>query len=344
MGKSKGNVLVTGATGFIGSHTIVELLDSDYSVIGIDNLVNSSEKVLERIKEVSGKEFPFFKIDIRDFSRLNKLISSHKIDAVIHFAGYKAVGESVKDPLLYFSNNLKGTINLLEVMQKHEVKKIVFSSSCTVYGNPKTVPVSEMEKESPQNPYGRTKTWIDQMLNDLYLSENNSWSIISLRYFNPIGAHPSGKIGEDPDGIPNNLLPYITQTAIGRRDELSIFGNDYPTPDGTCIRDYIHVLDLSEGHVKALDKILSDENNNIEYVNLGTGRGHSVMEVVKTFMEVNDIKIPYRFSQRRDGDAAIIYADPSKAKSYLNWKANRTLNDMLRDAWNFQKKNPRGYK
>lgn len=342
MEKSRGNILVTGATGFIGSHTIVELLGEGYSVIGIDNLINSSERVIERIKELSGKEFTFFKIDIRDFGQLDKLISSHRIDAVMHFAGYKAVGESVKEPMLYFSNNLKGTVNLLEVMEKHNLKKFVFSSSCTVYGNPQSVPVSESEKKSPQNPYGRTKAWIDEMLNDLYLSDKKNWSIISLRYFNPIGAHPSGKIGEDPEGIPNNLLPYITQTAIGTREELSIFGNDYPTPDGTCIRDYIHIVDLSEGHVKALNKILNDiDCNSLEYVNLGTGKGYSVLEVVDTFIEVNNQNVQYKFTPRREGDAAIIYADPTKAKSYLNWEASKTLKDMLRDAWNFQKKNPK---
>lgn len=335
------NILVTGATGFIGSHTVVELLNDGYKVIGIDNFTNSSKVVLERIKKLSNNKFHFEKLDIRDKEALEELFKKNDISSVIHFAGYKAVGESVGNPLLYFSNNLKGTVTLLEVMNQFAVKKFVFSSSCTVYGTPSNVPVTEEAKLSPENPYGRTKTWIDEMLNDISLSDND-WSIISLRYFNPIGAHPSGILGEDPTGKPNNLLPFVTQTAIGRREKLLIFGDDYPTPDGTCIRDYIHVQDLAIGHLKALEKIFS-EYPSIKYVNIGTGKGYSVLDIVKTFEDVNQVKVPFEIAPRRAGDAPIIFADPSKANSYLGWKAEFNLEEMLRDAWNFQKKNPKGY-
>ncbi len=338
---SKKLVLVTGATGFIGSHTIVELLKDDYDIIGIDNLSNSSNIVVNRIKEITKKEFKFEQVDIRDEAALNGLFSQHKIDAVIHFAGYKAVGESVEKPLLYFSNNLKGTVTLLEVMDKNNVKSIVFSSSCTVYGHPKEVPVKENDSLSPENPYGRTKTWIDEILKDISNSDSQ-WSVISLRYFNPIGAHPSGLLGEDPKGAPNNLMPYIAQTAIGKREQLSVFGNDYNTLDGTCIRDYIHITDLANGHLKAVEK-LENVINRIEYVNLGTGRGYSVLDIINTFVEVNKVDIPYNITSRRPGDAAVIYSDPSKAKRFLNWEAKKGLKEMVKDAWNFQLENPNGY-
>lgn len=335
------SILVTGATGFIGSHTIVQLLQDGYNVIGIDNFSNSTSTVITRIKEITNKEFLFEQIDIRDQETLDGLFRENSIDAVIHFAGYKAVGESVEKPLLYFSNNLKGTITLLEVMNENNVKKMVFSSSCTVYGEPDEVPVKENDSLSPQNPYGRTKTWIDEILNDISNSDSH-WSVISLRYFNPIGAHPSGLLGEDPKGIPNNLIPYITQTAIGNREVLSIFGDDYNTPDGTCIRDYIHISDLANGHLKALKK-LEDENNTIEYVNLGTGQGYSVLEVLHAFMVVNKVEVPHQITSRRPGDAAVVYSDPAKAKDFLKWEAEKGLKEMVKDAWNFQIKNPNGY-
>jgi len=333
-------ILVTGASGFIGSHTIVELIESGFHVIGIDNFANSSGEVLARIKQITGKNIIFREADIRDKDELMSIFEEHQPDSVIHFAGYKAVGESVEDPLLYYSNNLAGTITLLEVMKEKNVKKIVFSSSCTVYGSPDNVPIDESFPIQPENPYGRTKAVIDRILFDLYQSDNE-WSIISLRYFNPIGAHSSAVLGEDPAGIPNNLIPYITQTAVGKLKKLQVFGSDYPTKDGTCVRDYIHVTDLASGHVKAVEKLgILD----CEFINLGTGRGCTVLEVINTFQEVNDITVPYEFSDRRAGDAVEVYANPEKAKEILNWKAEKSLHDMLRDAWNFQKKNPNGYR
>lgn len=336
----KKKVLVTGVTGFIGSHTVVELLLNGYEVIGIDNLSNSSIKVLSRIKKITGRDFHFFEIDIRDSNLLDLIFNNYDIESVIHFAGYKAVGESVENPMLYYSNNIVGTITLLDSMKKYNVKKIVFSSSCTVYGTPKSVPVSETSSIQPENPYGRSKAWIDLILKDTFMSDKE-WSIISLRYFNPIGAHSSGLIGEDPLGVPNNLVPYLTQVAIGRRKRLNIFGNDYPTKDGTCIRDYLHVVDLARGHVNALKKVY--ENSSCEYINLGTGNGYSVLDIVNTFQDVTKIKIPYCITERRPGDAPIIFSETKKANNFLNWKADKSLAEMLYDSWHFQQKNPKGY-
>lgn len=337
----KNKILISGVTGFIGSHTAVELIESGHSVIGVDNLSNSSADVVDRIYQITDKKIDFSLVDIRDYDSLDNIFKNNVIDAVIHFAGYKAVGESVKNPMLYYSNNLKGTITLLEIMNRHDVTNLVFSSSCTVYGNPESVPVTELTLKSPVNPYGRTKAWIDEILNDLSVS-NKEWSIISLRYFNPIGAHSSSLIGEDPLGKPNNLVPFITQVAVGRRKKLSVFGDDYPTKDGTCIRDYIHVVDLARGHTKAIEKVF--DFNGCEFVNLGTGKGHSVLEVVNTFQQENNVDIDYEIVGRRPGDASEIYADPSKARRFLDWKAEKSLNEMLKDAWNFQQKNPNGYK
>lgn len=338
--KNNNTILITGATGYIASHTIVELIKKGYEIVGIDNLANSSKNVLDKVKEITGVSIRFFEIDIRDSSSLRDLFEKFKFKAVMHFAGYKAVGESVSNPLLYYSNNLCGTIILLDVMNEYAVKNIVFSSSCTVYGNPDTVPVEEGESINPQNPYGRTKAYIDQILKDISTSDPD-WSIISLRYFNPIGAHESGLIGEDPHGIPNNLVPFITQTAVGKLDKLSVFGNDYPTKDGTCIRDYIHVIDLAIAHRKALEHL---EKTSCEFVNLGTGKGYSVLEVLKSFEKVNSVEIPFEIAPRREGDAVEVFAKPDKANKLLNWEAKRSLEKMLKDAWNFQQQNPGGYR
>jgi UDP-glucose 4-epimerase len=326
------NILVTGATGYIGSHTCVELINSGYSVYGIDNLAQSSGSVIDRIEKLNGPLASFQVIDIRDYSELDKFFDENDIDAVIHFAGYKAVGESMENPVLYFSNNLRGSVCLLEVMKKHGVKSLIFSSSCTVYGDPEKTPIDESTKLNPKNPYGRTKLWIEEMLNDITKSDED-WRITSLRYFNPIGAHPSGKLGEIPVGIPNNLLPYITQTAVGDRDCLNIFGNDYPTKDGTCIRDYIHVVDLATGHIKALEKL----KTGFETYNLGTGVGFSVLEMVTKFIELNDVNVEYKFVNRRPGDAAEVWAKVDKAKDELGWSTQFSLDDMLIHSWNWQK-------
>jgi UDP-glucose 4-epimerase len=289
-------ILVTGGAGYIGSHTCVTLLEQGHEVVVVDNLMNSSEKSLERVKEITGKEITFYKVDLLDKEKLDEVFSKHIVEAVIHFAGLKAVGESVQKPLMYYHNNLTGTFNLLEVMQAHKVKQIIFSSSATVYGNPEKVPVTENTPiVTPASPYGKTKLMIEQILQDLYVSDKE-WRVILLRYFNPIGAHPSGKIGEDPNGIPNNLFPFITQVAVGKRPELSVYGDDYPTPDGTCIRDYIHVVDLAEGHVKALEKLSSLQE--VKIYNLGTGKGQSVFEVIAAFEKTSGKKIPYQVAGR----------------------------------------------
>jgi UDP-glucose 4-epimerase len=333
------SVLITGGTGYIGSHTVVEFLNNDYDVVIMDNLSNSKKEALNRIEKITGKKPKFYEVDLLDKEGMKKIFQENKIDSVIHFAGLKAVGESVEKPLLYYKNNITGTINLLEVMKEQGVKKIVFSSSATVYGYSTDVPFNEDTPLSATNPYGRTKLIIEEILRDIYVSDNN-WGIALLRYFNPIGAHESGLIGEDPNGKPNNLMPYITQVAIGKRDKLSVFGDDYDTPDGTGVRDYIHVVDLAKGHLKALEKIMKE--NIAEAYNLGTGKGYSVLDLVKTFQKVNEVEIPYEITDRRPGDIAICYADPEKAKKELNWKAEKGIEEMCRDSWNWQKNNPNG--
>jgi UDP-glucose 4-epimerase len=333
------SVLITGGTGYIGSHTVVEFLNNDYDVVIMDNLSNSKKEALNRIEKITGKKPKFYEVDLLDKEGMKKIFQENKIDSVIHFAGLKAVGESVEKPLLYYKNNITGTINLLEVMKEQGVKKIVFSSSATVYGYSTDVPFNEDTPLSATNPYGRTKLIIEEILRDIYVSDNN-WGIALLRYFNPIGAHESGLIGEDPNGKPNNLMPYITQVAIGKRDKLSVFGDDYDTPDGTGVRDYIHVVDLAKGHLKALEKIMKE--NIAEAYNLGTGKGYSVLDLVKTFQKVNEVDIPYEITDRRPGDIATCYADPEKAKKELNWKAEKGIEEMCRDSWNWQKNNPNG--
>lgn len=333
-------ILITGGAGYIGSHACVEFLNAGYEIVVLDNFSNSKPEVLKRIKELTGKDFKFYEVDLLDKKGLERIFNENNIEAVIHFAGLKAVGESVLIPLKYYKNNITGTLNLLEVMQEKNVKKIVFSSSATVYGNPEKVPITEDAPLSATNPYGRTKLFIEYILKDLYVSDNE-WSIALLRYFNPIGAHESGKIGEDPNGIPNNLMPYITQVAVGKREKLNVFGNDYSTHDGTGVRDYIHVVDLVIGHIKALEKIMNETG--VKVYNLGTGVGYSVLDVVKAFEEANGIKIPYEIVDRRPGDVDQVYADPTKALKELGWKAERNIVDMCRDSWNWQKNNPNGY-
>jgi UDP-glucose 4-epimerase len=332
-------ILVTGGAGFIGSHTCVELLNQNYEVIVIDNLSNSKETSLARVEEITGKKITFIKVDLLDKEGLRQVFKENQIQAVIHFAGLKAVGESVKKPLEYYKNNITGTITLLEVMREFNVKKIIFSSSATVYGSEDKMPLTENTPTGePSSPYGKTKWMIEMIMKDVYASDN-TWSITLLRYFNPIGAHPSGKIGEDPFGIPNNLLPYIAQVAVGRLEKLSVYGNDYPTPDGTCVRDYVHVVDVANGHVKALDKM----DPGIHIFNLGTGKGHSVLEVIEAFKKASGKDIPYVIVGRRAGDQATTYADVSKAEKELGWKAEKTLDDMCKDAWNWQSQNPKGF-
>lgn len=325
-------ILVTGGTGYIGSHTAVELLNSGYEIVIIDNFSNSKSDVLDKIKLITNKDFKFYEGDVCNKDLLRKIFSENKIDAVIHFAGYKAVGESVKKPIMYYRNNIDSTLSLIEVMNEFNCKKIVFSSSATVYGNPTTLPIKEDFPLSTTNPYGSTKLMIENILRDLYISDND-WSIALLRYFNPIGAHVSGLIGEDPKGIPNNLMPYIVKVANKELNELSIFGNDYDTPDGTGVRDYIHVVDLAKGHIKAIEKILKDKG--IDAYNLGTGIGYSVLDLVTTFERVNNIKVPYKITDRRPGDIASCYADSSYALEKLNWKAEKGIEEMCRDSYNF---------
>lgn len=333
-------ILITGGAGYIGSHACVELLEAGYEIVVVDNFINSKPAVLKRIEEITGRRFRFYKVDIRDREGLRKVFDENEIGAVVHFAGLKAVGESVAYPLAYYHNNVAGTIVLCQVMQEYGVKKMVFSSSATVYGHPDKVPIKEDFPLKPVNPYGRTKFMIEEILKDVYEADN-TWGISLLRYFNPVGAHPSGRIGEDPNGIPNNLMPYITQVAVGKREKLNVFGGDYPTPDGTGVRDYIHVVDLAKGHLLALEKVIRERG--VSVYNLGTGRGYSVLEVVKAFAKVNGIKIPYVITERRPGDIAVCYADTEKAYRELGFKAERNLEDMCRDAWNWQKRNPEGY-
>jgi UDP-glucose 4-epimerase len=333
-------ILVTGGAGFIGSHTCVELLDAGYEIVVLDNLKNSHETAINRIKEITGKDFSFYPVDLLNREAVEAVFTENTIDAVIHFAGLKAVGESVSQPLRYYHNNITGTLILCEVMQKFGVKKMVFSSSATVYGMSNQVPFTEDMPLSATNPYGWTKVMIEQILRDVYAADNE-WAISMLRYFNPVGAHPSGKIGEDPNGIPNNLMPFITQVAVGKLKELRVFGNDYPTKDGTGVRDYIHVVDLAKGHIKALEKILKGQG--VSAYNLGTGTGYSVLDMVNAFEKATGQAVPYKIVDRRPGDIAASFADPSKAEKELNWKAEKTLEDMCRDAWRWQSQNPNGY-
>lgn len=334
-------ILVTGGVGFIGSHTVVELQNAGYDVVILDNLCNASPKVIDRIEAITGKKAPFYKVDIRDRKGLEEIFAKEKIDSCIHFAGLKAVGESVQKPLEYYDNNISGTLNLLEVMRENGCKNIIFSSSATVYGDPAFVPITE---ECPKgvctNPYGWTKSMLEQIMSDMQKADPE-WNVVLLRYFNPIGAHKSGTMGENPNGIPNNLMPYITQVAVGKREELGVFGNDYDTPDGTGVRDYIHVVDLALGHVKALKKI--DQNAGLCIYNLGTGQGYSVLEVVHNFEEASGVKIPYSIRPRRAGDIATCYADASKAKAELGWEAQYGIKEMCEDSWRWQKNNPNGY-
>ncbi len=335
------SILVTGGAGYIGSHTCLELLQAGYSVIVIDNLSNSKFESLRRVQEITKKNLAFREVDLLDFKALDQVFVEYPVEAVIHFAALKAPGESVAQPLRYYHNNLTGTLNLCRCMQAHGVKNIVFSSSATVYGEINQPPLhEEMPLGSVINPYGWTKMMMEQILRDVYLADN-SWNIAILRYFNPVGAHASGRIGEDPNGIPNNLLPYIAQVAVGKLPILNVYGNDYPTPDGTCIRDYIHVVDLAQGHVKALEKIFSHPG--VVTYNLGTGRGNSVMEVIQAFEKACGKAIPYRVVERRAGDLPISYADPSKASRELGWKAQRDIESMCLDTWRWQHDNPNGY-
>lgn len=333
-------ILVTGGAGFIASHTNVELLNAGYEVVVVDNLINSSRKSIDRVEELTGKKITFYEEDLLNEKALDDIFDKEKIDSVIHFAALKAVGESCEIPLRYFDNNLTGTLNLLKVMEKHNVKSLVFSSSATVYGKPKTVPIKEDFPLSVSNPYGRTKLITEDMLRDIYKSDNE-WNIAILRYFNPIGAHESGRIGENPNGIPNNLLPYVAKVAAGQLECVNVFGDDYDTPDGTGVRDYIHISDLAEGHIKALQK-LSEHPGLVTY-NLGTGVGYSVLEIIKSFEKACGKKIPYKIAPRRAGDIDMCYADPLKAKEELGWEAARGIDKMCEDAWRWQVQNPNGY-
>ena len=333
-------ILVTGGAGYIGSHTCVELLNAGYDVTVVDNLSNSKEESLTRVQDITGKQLEFHPVDLLDKDALDTIFATTEIDAVIHFAGLKAVGESVSIPLTYYHNNITGTLYLCEVMRKYGVKNLVFSSSATVYGDPHTVPILEDFPIGATNPYGRTKEMLEKILKDLAVADE-SWNIALLRYFNPIGAHESGRIGEDPNGIPNNLLPYVAQVAVGKLETLSIFGSDYDTPDGTGVRDYIHVVDLSIGHVKALEKLQS--NPGVVVYNLGTGQGYSVLQVVAAFEKASGKKVPYKLVERRPGDVATCYADPVKAKEELGWVAERGIEEMCADAWKWQSQNPNGY-
>ena len=334
-------ILVTGGAGYIGSHTVIELQNAGYDVVVMDNLSNSSEVALERVQEITGKPLTFYKADILDREATEEIFSKEKIEAVIHFANLKAVGESVQKPWEYYNNNITGTLILLDVMRKHNVKNIIFSSSATVYGEPEKVPVTEeTPKGSCTNPYGWTKSMLEQILTDIQKADP-SWNVILLRYFNPIGAHKSGKIGENPNGIPNNLMPYITQVAVGKLPKLGVFGNDYPTPDGTCIRDYIHVLDLATGHVKALERL--KKNAGLDIYNLGTGIGYSVLDVIHNFEAATGITIPFEFKPRRAGDIPVNYSNADKAWKELGWKAQYGIKEMCEDSWRWQSSNPNGY-
>lgn len=334
-------ILVTGGAGYIGSHTCILLLEAGYEIAVLDNLDNSCEESIKRVKELTNKDFNFYKVDLLDYDDVDEVFNKEKFDAVIHFAGLKAVGESCSMPLRYYHNNITGTLNLCDIMAKHGCKKLVFSSSATVYGDPHTVPIKEDFPLSATNPYGQTKLMIEYILKDLYKSDNE-WDIAILRYFNPVGAHESGRIGEDPNGIPNNLIPYVSQVAVGKLECLSVFGNDYNTKDGTGVRDYIHVVDLANGHLKALEKIAT--KSGVVVYNLGTGTGYSVLDMIKAFEKASGRKVNYKIAPRRPGDIAECYADPQKAKEELGFVATHTLEDMCRDTWRWQEDNPNGYK
>lgn len=342
------HILVTGGAGYIGSHTLIELLAAGHSVAVVDNLSNSSRESLRRVEVITGKSVPFYQVDIRDREGLDAVFAAQSFDCCIHFAGLKAVGESVVKPWEYYENNIGGTLVLVDVMRKHGCKNIIFSSSATVYGDPAVIPITEeCPKGKCTNPYGQTKSMLEEILTDLHTADVKTgdaipWNVVLLRYFNPIGAHPSGRIGEDPNGIPNNLMPYITQVAVGKLEKLHVFGDDYNTPDGTGVRDYIHVVDLARGHVKALQAI--EGKCGVAVFNLGTGRGYSVLEIVRAFEQANGMKLPYVIDARRPGDIAACYSDPTKANRELGWKAEYGIVDMCRDSWNWQKNNPNGYR
>lgn len=333
-------ILITGGAGFIGSHTMIEFLEAGYELVVVDNFCNSKPEALKRVREITKKDFKFYKVDLTDYEAFEKVFKENKIEGAVHFAGLKAVGESVAQPIRYYENNLMSTLNLCKLLSQYNAKKLVFSSSATVYGNPKYNPIPETADLWTTNPYGETKLMIERILKDVCNAEEG-WSIAILRYFNPIGAHSSGLIGEDPNGIPNNLLPYITQVAAGKRECLSVFGNDYNTHDGTGVRDYIHVVDLAQAHLKAIEWL--DEANGIDYFNIGTGQGYSVLDIVKAYEAATGIKIPYKIVDRRPGDVDECCADPTKAYNVLKWKAKYGIEDMCRDSNNWQKKNPNGY-
>lgn len=348
---SKGSIFVTGGAGYVGSHTVLELLNVGYDVVVMDNFHNAHPdkegkmpESLRRVQELTGKTVTFYKADLLDQDDIDGIFKKHRFDCVIHFAALKAVGESWQIPLDYYRNNLGGTVNLLDVMRNHGVRKLIFSSSCTVYGVPQYLPIDEDHPtgQSCTNPYGRTKYFIEEMLKDLSVSEKG-WSIVLLRYFNPVGAHESGYIGEDPQGVPNNLMPYVSQVAIGRRPELSVFGNDFETHDGTGVRDYIHVVDLAKGHVATLEKVMAGDINGCKPYNLGTGHGSSVLDVITAFEKASGVKVPYKVVARRQGDVDELFAVPTRAEQELGWKAEKSLYDMCKDMWNWQKKNPNGF-
>lgn len=335
------NILLTGGAGFIGSHTIIELDKKGHTVVVVDNLSNSNPEAIRRVSEIIGKEIPFYECDVRDREALTKVFEENTFDAVIHFAGLKAVGESVAKPLEYYHNNMTGTFILIDVMRQHNCKNLIFSSSATVYGEPAMIPITEeCPKGHCTNPYGQTKSMLEEVLMDVQRADAE-WNVVLLRYFNPVGAHPCGRIGESPNGIPNNLMPYISQTAVGLRKELGVFGNDYDTPDGTGVRDYIHVVDLASAHVAALQAI--DRKCGLAIYNIGTGHGYSVLDIVNAFMKVNGVNVPYTIKPRRPGDIATCYCNPAKAKAELGWEAQFGIEDMCRDSWNWQKRNPKGY-
>lgn len=341
------NILVTGGAGFIGSHTLVELYKAGHTAVVVDNLSNSNPIALQRVAEIIGiKEIPFYKVDIRDREGLEKVFAAHQFDACIHFAGLKAVGESVEKPWEYYENNIGGTLVLVDVMRKHSCKNIIFSSSATVYGDPVEIPITEnCPKGQCTNPYGWTKSMLEQVLMDIQKADPE-WNVVLLRYFNPVGAHPSGRIGENPNGIPNNLMPYITQVAVGKRKELGVFGNDYDTHDGTGVRDYIHVVDLADAHVAALQcftQAFTQSDNHTFIYNIGTGHGYSVLDMVNAFVKVNGVDVPYSIKPRRAGDIATCYCNPTKAKAELGWESKYGIEEMVRDSWNWQKNNPEGY-